>query len=116
MNEQTDPNGAGVPAHRPPPPELVVNVEIDELIFDGFGPLDSRPANSGRPDSRHGPLGRPDTARAAEAFRRELARELADAVTGAAAEQLAPAIADAVFHQLTAPRQRRGPQSRGGAR
>jgi len=116
MNEQTGPNGGGVPAYRPPPPELVVNVEIDELIIDGFGPLDSRPVNSRHPGSRHHTPGHPDTERAAEAFRSELARELADAMTGAAAEQLAPAIADAVFHQLTAPRQRRGPQSRGGAR
>jgi hypothetical protein len=116
MNEQAGPNGNGVPAYRRPPAELVVNVEIDELIFDGFGPLDSRRVSSRHPGSRHQTPGRPDTERAAETFRNELARELADAMTGAAAEQLAPAIADAVFRQLTAPRQRRGPQSSGGAR
>jgi hypothetical protein len=108
MNEQTGRNGGGVPAHRPPPPERVVNVEIDELIFDGFGRLDSRPENSGRPGSRRQPPGRPDTARAAEAFRRELVRELAEAMTGPAAEELAGTIADAVFRQLAGARQRGG--------
>lgn len=119
MKEQIFPNGSGIlqyaspprdrvvdeangsPTHRPPSPPRVVDVEIDELILDGFGPMDSRPANSRRPNSH-----RPYSARAAEAFRRELARELA--VAGPAAEQLAGAIADAVFRQLAA--------ERGGAR
>jgi hypothetical protein len=120
MTEQISPNERAVPAHRPPSPERVVNVEIDELILDGFGPLDSRPghwrpANSRRPDSRpvsgrlnSAPLdsARMNSARAAEAFRRELARELAG--VGPAAEDLATAIADAVFRQLAAQQQRGG--------
>jgi hypothetical protein len=127
MIEQISPNERAVPAHLPPSPERVVNVEIDELILDGFGPLDSppghwRPANSRRPDSRpvsgrlnSAPLdsarmnsARMNSAHAAEAFRRELARELADTMTGPAAEQLATAIADAVFRQLAAQQQRGG--------
>jgi hypothetical protein len=124
MTEQISPNERRVPAHLPPSPERVVNVEIDELIFDGFGPLDSPPANSRRPNSR--PPGRPETARlnsarlnsdrAAEAFRRELVRELGGAMTGPAAEELAGTIADAVFRQLAAPHQRRGPRPMGGSR
>jgi hypothetical protein len=110
MNEPTGPNGSGVPAHRPPPPELVVSVEIDELVFDGFGPMDSLLGNSGRPGYRHKTPGRPDTARAAEAFRGELVRELSDSMTGPAAGQLAGAIANAVFRQLAAPRQPGGPR------
>jgi hypothetical protein len=121
MTEQIIPNERGVPAHRPPSPERVVNVEIDELILDGFGPLDSSPVNSRRPNSRHPAPGRPDSARlnsarAAEAFRRELVRELAGAMTSPAAEDLAATIADAVFRQLTAVQQRRGPRPMGGAR
>jgi hypothetical protein len=116
MTEEISPNERGVPAHLSPSPERVVNVEIDELIFDGFGPLDSRPVNSRRPNSRHPAPGRPDTERAAEVFRRELVRELADSMTGQAAEQLAGTIADAVFRQLAAPHQRRGPRPMGGSR
>jgi hypothetical protein len=121
MKEQISPNESGVPAERPPSPERVVNVEIDELIFDGFGPLDSRPVNSRHPNARHPAPGRPDSARlnsarAAEVFRRELVRELAGAMTGPEAEQLAGTIADAVFRQLAAPQQRRGPRPMGGAR
>ena len=113
MTERISPNSSGVPAHRLPSPEPVVNVEIGELILDGFGPLDSRPVdsspvNSRRPNSRRLASGHPDTARAAEAFRRELARELADAVAGPAAEQLAGTIAGAVFRQLAAPPRRGG--------
>ena len=134
MTEQFSPNERAVPAHVPPSPEHVVNVEIDELIFDGFGPLDSRPVdwrlvnsagrdsrradsrrvNSGRVNSGRAHSARLNSARAAEAFRRELARELADA--GPAAEQLATAIADAVFRQLAAPQRRRGPRPMGGSR
>jgi hypothetical protein len=115
MTEPIRPNERAVPAHLPASPEHVVNVEIDELIFDGFGPLESRP-NSRRPNSRHPAPGRPQAARAAEAFRRELVRELGDAMTGEAAEQLAGTIADAVFRQLAAPHQRRGPRPMGGSR
>jgi hypothetical protein len=94
----------------------VVNVEIGELILDGFGPMGSRPVtsrqnDSGRQGARRPAPDRPDAARAAAALRRELARELA--VAGPEAEQLASAIADAVFRQLTAP-PRRSP--RGGTR
>jgi hypothetical protein len=121
MTEQISPNERRVPAHLPPSPERVVNVEIDELIFDGFGPLDSgpgnwRPVNSRRPNSRHPAPGPPQTARAAEVFCRELVRELAGVMTGPAAEQLATTIADAVFSQLAAPHQRRGPRPMGGSR
>jgi hypothetical protein len=119
MNEQTGPNGngmpararpsprpdagSGVPALRSPSPERVVNVEIGELILGGFGPADLRPAGGSRVRS-----GRAGSAHAAEAFRRELARELS--VAGPAAEQLAGTIADAVFRQLSEP------PPRGGAR
>ena len=96
------------PAPRPPAPPSVLNVEIGELILDGFGPLDSPPVNSRRPNSRRPDSPRADSARAAEAFRRELARELADSMTGPAAEQLAGTIADAVFRQLAAPPRRGG--------
>jgi hypothetical protein len=112
MNEQTGPNGmgtpvharpssgpdalAGVPALRAPFPERIVNVEIGELILDGFGPADLRP-----PGARRGRSARAGSAHAAEAFRRELARELS--VAGPAAEQLAGTIADAVFRQLSEP-------------
>lgn len=95
MNEQIFHNDGGMTPPRPASPPRVVNVEVGELILDGFDPLDSRPENP-----RH-----PNAARAV--FRRELARELADA--GPAAGQLAEAIADAVFRQLTA-------RPRGGAR
>jgi hypothetical protein len=115
-------NDGGVPAGRPAAAGRVVNVEIGELILDGFGPLDSRAAKSrpvdparrdaARPNPGRLDAGRrhsrgPDTARAAEAFRRALARELGDAVPDA--EQLAAAIAAAVFRQLAAGRQRRFP-------
>jgi hypothetical protein len=70
------------------PPARVINVEIGELVLEGFGPLDSRPVSSRRPNA------------ARAAFRRELARELTDA--DPAAGQLAEAIADTVFRQLTA--------------
>jgi hypothetical protein len=119
MNEQISPNesgmpararpspgpdaGAGVPALRSPSPERVVNVEIGELILDGFGPADLRPAGASRVRS-----GRAGPAHAAELFRRELAQELS--VSGPAAEQLARTIADAVFRQLSEP------PPRGGAR
>lgn len=112
MNKQTGPNGSGMPAHarpspvpdagggvpalRSPSPERVVNVEIGELILDGFGPADLRPASARRVRS-----GRAGSAHAAEAFRRELARELS--VSGPAAEQLAGTIADAVFRRLSEP-------------
>lgn len=104
MKEQITPNGDGVTAHPPAPDGRVVNVEIGELILDGFGPLNSRPPDSRPPDSRRADSRRADSARAAAALRRELARELADA--GAApreAERLAATIADAVFRQLSAP-------------
>jgi hypothetical protein len=115
-------NQVGVPPDRPALAGRVVNVEIGELILDGFGPLDSRPARSrpvnpargiaagpdpGRLDAGRRHPRKPDTARAAEAFRRELARELGDAVPDP--EQLAAAIAAAVFRQLAAGRQRRFP-------
>ena len=127
MTEQISPNERAVPAHRPPSPERVVNVEIDELIFDGFGPLDSSPGDSTffpraesfrvrgamTPGTRNISL---NSVRAAAAFRRELARELADDMEGPAAEELAGTIADAVFRQLAAAQRRRGPQRRDGAR
>ena len=121
MTEPITPNERAVPAHLPPSPECVVNVEIDELVFDGFGPLDGRPTSSRRPNSRHpapGPPGsaRLNSARAAEVFRRELVRELAGAMTGPEAEDLAGTIADAVFRELAAPQQRRGPRPMGGSR
>jgi hypothetical protein len=119
MNEQTGPGGSGMPAParpssgpdalarvsalRAPFPERVVNVEIGELILDGFGPADLRPARA-----RRVPTARAGSAHAAEAFRRELARQLS--VAGPAAEQLAGTIADAVFRQLSEP------PPRGGAR
>jgi hypothetical protein len=119
MNEQSGPSGngmlaharpsprpdeaAGVPALRSVSPERVVNVEIGELILDGFGPADLRPGNARRVRS-----GRAGSAHAAEVFRRELARELS--VSGPAAEQLAGTIADAVFRRLSEP------PPRGGAR
>ena len=106
MNEQVSPNDSGVPAPGPASAGPVVSVEIGELILDGFGPVDARPVNSRRTDSGRPNSGRPDSGRAAEAFRRELARELA--VAGPAAEQLATAIADAVFRQLSAPPRRGG--------
>jgi hypothetical protein len=114
MNEQIFHNDGGIPLPSPASSGRVVDVEIDELILDGFGPLDSRPAdwsqvNSGRPNARHPYSGRLNAARAAEAFRRELARELAATVTDLEAGQLAQAITDAVFRQLAA-------RPRGGAR
>lgn len=107
MKEQISPNESGVPAHRPASAGPVVNVEIGELILDGFGPLDPRTAGSRTADSgRPGSAG-PYPARAAAALRRELARSLGDAVPDA--EQLAAAIAGAVFRQLAAERQQRFP-------
>jgi hypothetical protein len=85
-----------LPEPRPPSPARVVNVEIGEVILDGFGPLDSRTVDSRRPNAHP----------AAEAFRRELARELAATVRGPEAGQLAEAIAGAVFRQLATPRPR----------
>lgn len=125
MNEQISPNESGVlgrpplspvrvaagegdtSARGPLSPGRVVNVEIGELILDGFGPLDPRTAGSRTADSgRPGSAG-PYPARAAAALRRELARSLGDAVPDA--EQLAAAIAGAVFRQLAAERQQRFP-------
>jgi hypothetical protein len=88
--------------------ERVVNVEIGELILDGFGLTDLRPADPRPAGARRVRSGRAAPAHAAEAFRRELARELS--VAGPAAGQLAATIADAVFRQLSEP------PPRGGAR
>lgn len=121
MNEHTGPSGDGMPAHARPSPgpdalagvptpssERVVNVEIGELILDGFGPADLRPAGARRVRSARAGSAPAGSAHAAEAFRRELARELS--VAGPAAEELAGTIADAVFCQLSEP------PPRGGAR
>jgi hypothetical protein len=100
MTERIIPNESPISAQPRETQPRVVSVEIGELILDGFGPLGSRHLNAGPRDSGRQRGRRPGEARAAAAFRRELARELA--VAGPAAEQLASVIADAVLRQLTA--------------
>jgi hypothetical protein len=126
MTDPLSQNETATSAQPTEPAGRVVNVEIGEVIFDGFGPVHYRPVTSGpvtsspvparSGSSRQGDSGRQAGRRqaagrlgaaAAAAFRRELARELA--VAGPEAEQLATAIADAVFRQLKLP-------PRGGAR